>query len=327
MANPIEKPETINADPEVNAQAAASNDYVDPNYFAEDPAAQGSSSGLSGAISKTQASAVAQVSANASGQGDWRVRLSLAPGATYLYKAPGDVGILGPLQATNGVIFPYTPTIAVNYSASYSDTPNIVHTNYKMYQYTSSAVDNVTITGDFTCQDTSESNYLLAVIHFFRSMTKMFYGQDQSPKAGTPPPLCFIHGMGGYQFANHPLAITGFSYSLPNDVDYIKTTTPSSPGINKSLLNALSSFVSNPTTNRLQTIGVAVGGACLAASNFISASTPGPAETTWVPTKIQLSINCVPIVSRNQVSNIFSLNDYATGKIFNGTNNVNGGFW
>ena len=322
--NPIEKPETINADPEVNAQADASNDYVDPNYFADDPAAQGSSSGLSGAISKTQASAVAQVSANASGQGDWRVRLSLAPGATYLYKAPGDVGILGPLQATNGVIFPYTPTISVNYAANY-DAASLVHTNYKMFQYTSSSVDSVTIACEFTCQDAFEANYLLAAIHFFRSMTKMFYGQDQNPKAGTPPPLCFMHGMGGYQFANHPLVINSFSYALPSEVDYIKTTAPSTPGANDA---TSAPAASNSTGSRLQQANVAPGGSCPPA-NFspYPASTADSSTVTWVPTKIQLSISCYPIVSRNQVSNGFSLTDYATGNIYNGTTNPNGGFW
>jgi LysM repeat protein len=51
--------------------------------------------------------------ANFEGFDDWRVRLSLAPGANYLY-AGKNPGIMQPLQATNGVVFPYTPTIQVN---------------------------------------------------------------------------------------------------------------------------------------------------------------------------------------------------------------------
>jgi len=295
-----------------------------PADFSTDPSAQGSSKGLSGAISKTQASAVAQSSANTPGQGDWRVRLSLAPGATYLYKAPGDVGILAPLKETNGVIFPYTPTISVNYAANY-DAASLVHTNYKMFQYSGSSVDSVTIACEFTCQDAFEANYLLAAIHFFRSMTKMFYGQDQNPKAGTPPPLCFMHGMGGYQFANHPLVINSFSYALPSEVDYIKTTAPSTPGANDA---TSAPAASNSTGSRLQQANVAPGGSCpLANFSPYPASTADSSTVTWVPTKIQLSISCYPIVSRNQVSNGFSLKDYATGNIYNGTTNPNGGFW
>ena len=50
----------------------------------------------------------------------------------------------------------------------------------------------------------------------------MFYGGDQNPIRGTPPPLCYLSGFGKFQFNYHPVAITSFSYSLPNDVDYIK---------------------------------------------------------------------------------------------------------
>ena len=73
------------------------------------------------------------------GRKDWRVRLSLsdAPEVNYLYRAPNP-GILNPLNATNGVLFPYTPTISVNYTASYNPT-ELVHSNYKVFQYSSSS--------------------------------------------------------------------------------------------------------------------------------------------------------------------------------------------
>ena len=48
----------------------------------------------------------------------------------------------------------------------------------------------------FTAQATFEANYMLAVIHFFRSVTKMFYGQDW--QRGAPPPLVFLSGLGEY---------------------------------------------------------------------------------------------------------------------------------
>ena len=85
-----------------------------------------------------------------------------------------------------------------------------------------SYTDNVGITATFTAQDTTEANYLLAVIHFFRTVTKMFYGQDQL--AGTPPPVLFLDGYGPYTFDHIPIVITSFDYSLPNDVDYISCT-------------------------------------------------------------------------------------------------------
>jgi hypothetical protein len=161
---------------------------------------------------------------NVSLPSDWRVRLSLAPAATYLYKDPDILSsdILFPLKNTGGVIFPYLPQINVSYRANYNSV-EITHTNYKNYFYTNSSVDDISITADFTAQDNEEAKYMLAVIHFFKSVTKMFYGQDIDPRGGTPPPLCYLSGLGLYQFNNHPLVLSNFTYTLPNDVDYIRT--------------------------------------------------------------------------------------------------------
>ena len=264
----------------------------------------------------TQAKASAQDAANFESFEDWRVRLTLAPDAEYMYRA-SNPGIMAPLAATDGVIFPYTPLISVNYQATY-DASTIVHSNYKIYQYTNSAVDQVTISCDFTAQDTSEANYLLATIHFFRSMTKMFYGQDQYPKPGTPPPLCFLFGLGGFQFDAHPLVITGFSYNLPNDVDYIRTTTTiDSTSVTKN------GYFETAGNGRLPT-GVLPGGVA-AGATFDNDG--GGFSPTYVPTKIQLSITAYPIVTRNQISNKFSLTDYATGKLLQGSQRQGGGIW
>jgi hypothetical protein len=255
---------------------------------------------------------------------DWRVRLALTddPNANYLYKSD-DPGILAPLAATNGVIFPYTPQISVNYAATYSPT-ELVHSNYKVFQYSSSSVDQVSITCEFTAQDTNEADYMLAVIHFFRSMTKMFYGKDSNPRRGTPPPLCYMFGMGNYQFAAHPLAITGFSYTLPTDVDYIKTMSTPTNSL-ESLIGSVKSLVS--TTKRLLGTGAEPGGNYPPANLNQIGYSGEEGTVTWVPTKIQLAITCLPMMSRNQVSNNFSLKDYASGKLLNGINKPGGGMW
>ena len=250
---------------------------------------------------------------------DWRVRLSLAPGATYLY-AGSNPGILQPLRATRGVIFPYTPVINVSYQASYQPL-DITHSNYKVFQYSNSSVDQVTITCDFTAQDVFEARYLLAVIHFFKSMTKMFYGQDNNPIRGTPPPLCYMFGLGGYQFSAHPLAINSFNYNLPSDVDYIKTTAPA---VAESAFAAAmqTDIVEQQKQDRLGT-QCTVGGT-VPKTQFNNL----PKDiTTYVPTKISLTIGCLPVMSRNQVSNYFSLNDYASGELIKGQSRPGGGMW
>lgn len=270
--------------------------------------------------------------ANFEGFEDWRVRLALAPNAKYLY-AGSNPGIMQPLQATNGVVFPYTPSIQLNYTANYNPV-ELTHSNYKVQQYTNSSVEQVAISCEFTAQDVYEARYLLAVIHFFKSMTKMFYGQDQYPIRGTPPPLCYMYGLGAFQFSAHPLGITSFNYALPPDVDYIKTTAPE---VNDSAVDP-----SNRTEDEMRrhlaktNEKFMVMEAQRLGEKIQPGGRPPQAQfsaefinniTTYVPTKILLSINCVPIMSRNQVSNYFSLDNYGSGKLINGVTRQGGGFW
>ena len=339
----IDQPPTV-SDEEVQQQLQAARDETIENYQAADVdaaanvtaqveaenaanAATNTNSGLTGDKLDTQSQATQQDASNFQAKADWRVRLSLAPGASYLYKA-SPPGILAPLQATDGVIFPYTPAISVAYNASYDPT-ELTHSNYKFFTYRGSAVDSVTISCDFTAQDTFEANYLLAVIHFFKSITKMFYGQDQNPKNGTPPPLCYLTGLGAFQFDTHPLAITAFTYTLPTDVDYIiagSNSTP--PGVNQqnnSSGKPGESIIAQAAASRLSSSGLNPG-ALVSGANFQNTNT-GSKEPTYVPTKINISIQAVPIVTRNDISNKFSLKEYATGALLRGSKQAGGGIW
>ena len=89
--------------------------------------------------------------------GDWRVRLRLAPGARYLYNDPSGPGILDPLRKTDGVVFPYTPQITTAYKADY-ESYNLTHANYRGFFYKGSYVDDIQITAQFTAQDSTEAN-------------------------------------------------------------------------------------------------------------------------------------------------------------------------
>jgi hypothetical protein len=260
------------------------------------------------------------------GNTDWRVRLSLAPNAQYLYNAD-DPGILAPLAAgkgTDGVIFPYTPNITTTYSANYEQY-DLVHSNYRGLFYKNSRVGDIQIRGTFTAQNTTEANYLLAVIHFFRSATKMFYGQD--PERGTPPPICLLNGFGGYQFSDHPVVISAFNYTLPNDVDYIRTTNPNNFGLN--LNNRY-----NPSGASLPAGGSLAGLIRLTNAllpkgaqttppgiNTVSGSVTNNTPASYVPTKMEIDITLIPAQTRSQVSKQFSLAGFANGKL------LEGGFW
>jgi hypothetical protein len=253
---------------------------------------------------------------------DWRVRLRLAPGATYLYMDENNE-LLSPLAASNGVVFPYMPNIQMSYNADYSDTA-LTHSNYKGYFYNSSYVGDVQLSAIFTAQDTKEANYLLAVIHFFRSVTKMFYGQD--PQRGAPPPLVYIQGLGEYQFNNQPCVVKTFTYNLPNDVDYIRTK-PNNYNIN--LNNRLPKPQIAPSNsiasvvNRLKNALLPKGALPNTGpqSLTVEQSVTNVANSTYVPTKIEIQLTLMPIQTRSQQSQQFSVRDFSNGKL------LRGGFW
>ena len=256
--------------------------------------------------------------------GDWRVKLKLPPGATYLYKdSLAQNGLLAPLAVSDGVVFPYMPEIQTTYNANY-DTTDLTHSNYRGYFYKSSYVGDIGITGVFTAQNTEEANYLLAVIHFFRSATKMFYGSQDSQR-GTPPPLVYLFGLGQYQFQAHPCVIRSFNYNLPNDVDYIRTK-PNNYNVNFNNTLPKTQSGGNPISaviNRLRNALLPKGALPNVPQELltVSQSVNNIDNSTYVPTKITMQINLLPIQTRNQQSQQFSVREFANGNL------LKDGFW
>lgn len=233
---------------------------------------------------------------------DWRVRVTLAPNAKYFYNDKNNT-LLMPLvtevgntvssaviqglnsflggntmggQARVGVIFPYTPQVQVQHTANYAPQ-KLTHNNYTQYFYENSEVSPITISGDFTVQNVNEGQYLLATIYFFRSITKMFFGQDNN--AGNPPPIVYLNGYGQYYLPNVPCVCTAFSHTMPPDCDYIDVPEP---GL------AYNPFTTTPILN-----------------------------STRLPTTSQISITLQPVYSRLAQSQKFSLQDFSAGALIN----------
>lgn len=271
---------------------------------------------IQAAKQRAQAQAVLAAQRKQANDGDWRVKLRLAPSADYLYRA-AQPGILQPLSVTDGVVFPYTPQITTAYKASYN-AYDLTHSNYRGYFYQGSQVEDIQINAVFTAQDSKEAEYLLAVIHFFRSATKMFYGQDA--QRGAPPPLVFLQGFGEYQFNLNPCVITQFNYVLPSDVDYIRAGSPNINGTNLLQKRDRQDLPTNPFSaawTRLKNAGVKKG----AVPTPPAPPTLGTNRPTYVPTKIDINVILHPIQSREQVSKQFSVKQYANGDL------LKGGFW
>lgn len=149
---------------------------------------------------------------NASAKDDWRVRINCE---WNIFNSP----LFEVLKGTGGVVWPYMPNITVSTKAEYNNIP-ITHANYSQYSYKNSVVDDITISGEFSCETASEAAYWIAATTFFKTATKMFFGQGDL--AGNPPIICNLTGYGSHVFDKVPVIIKSFSVDFKDDVNYIQ---------------------------------------------------------------------------------------------------------
>ena len=240
---------------------------------------------------------------------DWRVRVTAPSGGPFNF----NTGPLAALAQDGGVVFPYTPTVNVSHNANYGNTTP-THSNYPSYFYNSSEVAGIQISGEFTAQTTTDAAYVLGMIWFFRSATKMFYGGQNS---GNPPPILYLDGYGDYYLPHVPVVVTNFSHSMPSDTDYIETQ------ISSSQVTSVEAFGGDQLT---QANTVFTGLASAQNQNETaqdnSATQERLVETKGskqrVPTKSSIQISLQPVYSRDAISNKFSWEDFSKGNLLKG---------
>lgn len=223
---------------------------------------------------------------------DTRVRIVVPSGPLQGILLNGPV--LSPLRPTNGVLFPYTPSITITHGAQYN-AESLTHSNYAYQFYQSSNTESISITATFACKNAADAGYVVAVQHFFRTVTKMFYGAD--PEAGLPPPVLRLEGHGDYQFGAHkeqvggvPVVINSFTVTLPEDVDYMSTDA-------------------------------AAGSVNAAAA---AAARANDSTSTRVPIVQQFNITCTPLYSRKSITSDFGFSKFAKGQLL--ATSTRGGF-
>jgi hypothetical protein len=160
-------------------------------------------------------------------------------------------------------------------------------------------------------------------------------------------------------FNNHPLVITNFTYTTPTDVDYIRagnftqgagsqTNDSNNDALKKSTNWNWGTLLQNTIQNTLASGAAAIGnflnfskdynvltpGGELGQANWTYSGFKGfnsgeTANPTYVPTRMQIQLSAMPVPSRLDVSNYFSLKDYANGKLLSGYNGKGkgAGFW
>ena len=255
-------------------------------------------------------SAVASFGGGDAPSNDWRVRLSLPKWPSFRTSP-----VLAPLKDAGGLIFPYTPTITMNQATSYTPvTP--IHNNYPFNAYKNSDPGSIAISAPMYVEDSEQALYWIAMLHYLRSISKMFSGND--PKAGNPPPIVNLNGYGNFVFKNVPVIITGFSLVLDKDCDYVGcNVVGSSMGAVSGLLDTagglLDNFGQDAVSNIAGTLGQVAG---LLGTFGIGGSTSG--GITHVPTKSTFTVNLRPTYSRTNVRK-FSLDQFVTGGYMSGT--------
>jgi len=194
----------------------------------EDNVARSGSGRINGAPSNRASAA----SAAWAGSKDMRMMLKVPP--SYL----SGPNMASEIKAAGGIVFPYTPNVSYDTSASYGNS-NPLHSNYTQYFFKNSAVSAINITGKFTVQNENEVNIWLSIVHLGRILTKMPFGNDTKFLAGSAPPVLRLHGYGTHVFENVPVAITSFKFDLPENVDYIYN---SGSGFKDSMAPVVSTF-------------------------------------------------------------------------------------
>lgn len=194
--------------------------------------------------------------------------------------------LLYPLYQTNGVLFPYTPQITSGYQVEY-DSSAFIHTIYGYNAYVRSYPKPISIAAEFTAQTNDEAMYLLAVIHFFRTVTKSYFGVSPYEKAGTPPPVLVFNYMGDYQYNNVPVVVKTFDFTYDASIDYVPVYT---------------------------------GGSTDGYSDNIGVSLPigQNGGYTMVPTHLSVSIDLDTQYAPLELRNNFNLDKFRKGTLING---------
>ena len=230
---------------------------------------------------------------------DWRVRLQVPQNGDLIYQSIfGQLGLednelMAPLVPSRGMFWPLTPTMTVQHSANYNAMDQ-VHSNYPHQAYQNSQVDSINIIGEFPVQNSDDAKHWVATVNFLRTVTKMYFGREQTLK-GNPPPIMHLSGYGDHMYNKVPVVVNTFNLELRQGIAYISTKQPNTPY--RELTGQDRGF-------------------------FISAE---DAEAmTWAPTLSNISVLVTPVYSRDSIKN-FSLSEFARGNL-NGKGNNEVGF-
>ena len=206
---------------------------------------------------------------------DWRVRLQIPTLANQVYDS---------ILANNELLAPLTPAVVIQHSANYNPLAQ-THSNYPFQAYQNSQVDSYNIIGEFPVQNSDDAKHWVATVNFLRTITKMYFGKDNQPLKGNPPPIMHMSGFGDHVFNKIPVVVNTFNVELRPGIDYISTKQSNTP--------------------YRQLSGPLLG---------IEQSVIEGESQSWAPTLSNISVLVTPVYSRDSIKN-FSLSEFARGEL------------
>lgn len=135
------------------------------------------------------------------------------------------------LGKAQGLIFPYTPKITMNYSINYEKT-DFIHSNLSFNSYKNSPPPTISLNAKFTADTKANAIHMLSAVWFLQACSKCDTGLNTMCKgdnkntanrsgAGLPPPVLYLNGYANLM-DNIPVIIEGFTVDYPDDIDYVR---------------------------------------------------------------------------------------------------------
>jgi len=216
---------------------------------------------------------------------DWRVRLQIPNLAEALHESIlANNDLMAPLLPSRGIFWPLTPAVVIQHSANYNPLAQ-THSNYPFQAYQNSQVDSLNVIGEFPVQNSEDAKHWVATVNFLRTVTKMYFGKDDQPLKGNPPPILHLSGYGDHVFNKVPVIVNTFNVELRPGIDYISTKQSNTP--------------------YRQLSGPLRG---------IEQSVIAGESQSWAPTLSNVSVLVTPVYSRESIKN-FSLSEFARGEL------------
>lgn len=243
------------------------------------------------------------------------------------------------LNRTAGLVFPYTPRISFSHQVNY-DRTDIIHSNISINHYKNTPPPSIHIDAVFTADTKEMAKHMLSAIWFLRAVTKSDFGEqaNNSGTAGVPPPILYLNGWDN-MIDNLPVVIKSFSYTLPDDKDYVglglnlnslsqeyirDMYSDSNTGLYyNNISNNDYESLKNITNNGITYInGQPMINSGINQTNSLTSLNTGTNYNNafflqeWLPTELSISIELEIQYNVLKYKKVFNLNDYKMGILY-----------